>query len=190
MRPASSRRDWVGGVLLLLAASAAEVAAEAPKFDGRGWTVGNQQKNARQSLTEYVLPGQTVENWKELVTSTVFTQPVPLAPFVERLRASLSRGCPSLVWNTIRQDEKTAVFEWWDAGCGGFEPQYEMDRVTIEEDGLYRLAYAAKVSGPLAPERRGSPSSARFHSSSVPRAERRRPESRPPRLRAATRGQR
>ena len=154
MRSAWSRWDWIGGALLLLAASTSSVAAEAPKFDGRGWTVGNHQKHARQSLTEYVLPGQTVENWKELVTSSVFSQPVPLAAFVEKLHSSLSQGCPSLVWNVIRQDEKTAVFEWRDAGCGGSEPQNELDRVTIEKDGLYRLAYAAKVKGPLAPERR------------------------------------
>ena len=123
-------------------------------FDGRAWTVGNQQRTARQSLTEYVLPGQTVDTWREMITSTVFTQSVPIAPFVERLRASLSQGCPSLVWNSIRQDERTAIFEWWDAGCGGFEPTYEIDRVTIEKDGLYRLAYAAKIKGPLAADRR------------------------------------
>jgi hypothetical protein len=154
MRSTSSRRDWIGGALLLLAASTVSAAEEAPKFDGRGWTVGNHQKNARQSLTEYVLPGQTVENWKELVTSTVFYQPVPLAALVEKLHSSLSQGCPSLVWNVIRQDEKTAVFEWRDAGCGGSEPQNELDRLTIEKDGLYRLAYAAKIKGLLAPERR------------------------------------
>jgi hypothetical protein len=51
MRPAWSGRSWIGGALLLLAASTASVAAEAPRFDGRGWTVGNQQKNARRSLT-------------------------------------------------------------------------------------------------------------------------------------------
>jgi hypothetical protein len=132
----------------------ATVSAAGPAFDGRGWTVGNQQRNRAQLLTEYVLPGQTVENWKELVTSTVFFHPVPLAPFVEKIRAGLAQGCPSLVWNVIRQDEKTVVFEWRDSGCGGFEPQSELDRVTIEKDGLYRLAYAAKGKGPLPAERR------------------------------------
>jgi hypothetical protein len=156
MRPTSSRRAWLGAMLVLWALSGADAQAlaDGPTFDGRGWTVGHQQKTARQSLTEYVLPGQTVDSWNELVTSTVFPQPVPIAPFVDRLRASLSQGCASLVWNAIRQDERMAIFEWWDAGCGGFEPTYEMDRVTIEKDGLYRLAYAAKIKGPLAPERR------------------------------------
>jgi hypothetical protein len=154
MRPTSSRRAWLAGMSVVLGLSGTVAFGDGPAFDGRGWTVGNQQRNALQSLTEYVLPGQTVENWKELVTSTIFAQPVPIAPFVERLRASLSQGCPSLVWRPIRQDERTAIFEWWDAGCGGFEPTYEMDRVTIEKDGLYRLAYAAKIKGPLVAERR------------------------------------
>jgi hypothetical protein len=148
------KRNWISGGLLLWMVSAHAISAEGPRFDGRAWTVGNHQENGREILTEYVLPGQTVDDWKELVTSTIFRQPVPLAAFVERIHASMSEGCPSLVWNVIRQDEKTAVFEWRDAGCGGFEPQNELDRVTIQKDGIYRLAYAAKVKGPLAPERR------------------------------------
>ncbi len=144
---------WIAGTLLLGAPSTS-VSAQTPTFDGRGWTVGNQQKNANESLTEYVLPGQTVEDWKELVTSTVFYQPVPLDKLVEKLRSSLASGCPSFVWNVIRQDERTAVYEFHDAGCGGFEATSELDRVTIEKDGMYRLAYAAKVKGPLAPARR------------------------------------
>ena len=58
-------------------ASLGPAAAQTPAFDGRGWVVGHQQRNANESLTEYVLPGQTVDNWRELVTSTVFFQPVP-----------------------------------------------------------------------------------------------------------------
>ena len=139
---------------LLTLCVAATAQAQPPKFDGRGWTVGNQQANQNESLTEYVLPGQTVDNWKELVTSTVFFQPVPLAALVDRIHSSMAQGCPSLVWNVIKQDEKTIVFEWRDSGCGGFEPQSELDRVTIESDGLYRLAYAAKGKGPLAAAKR------------------------------------
>src|SRR5262249_17528398 len=75
--------SWVGGVLLFLGAATAAAAGSVPRFDGRGWTIGNQEKNAKESLTEYVLPGQTVDGWQELVTSTVFFQPVPLGAFVD-----------------------------------------------------------------------------------------------------------
>jgi hypothetical protein len=146
------RRIAVASVLLMSAVGSAN--AQAPQFDGRDWTVGHQQRNSKQSLTEYVLPGQTVENWKELVTSQVFFQPVPVAALVEKLRESLAQGCPSLVWNVIEQTEKTVLYEWRDSGCGGFEPQHEVARVTIESSGLYRLAYAAKTKKPLSAERR------------------------------------
>lgn len=77
-----------------------------------------------------------------------------MAPFVERIHVSMRQGCPSLVWNVISQDEKTSVYEFWDDGCGGFEATHELDRVRIENSGMYRLAYAVKMKGPLAPARK------------------------------------
>jgi hypothetical protein len=82
--PAAWRWHQMGAALLLVSAGVT-MSAEAPKFDGRGWVVGHQQRNGTRSITEYVLPGQTVENWKELVTSEVFSPPVPVAPFLEKL---------------------------------------------------------------------------------------------------------
>jgi hypothetical protein len=155
MTPHPSVRRSIATAVLLWLTSASSGAAQPPRFDGRGWTVGNRQENATEILTEYVLPGQTVEDWRELVTSTVFHQAVPLDRFVNRLRSSLGEGCPSLVWNLIQQDQKTAIYEFHDAGCGGFEATSEIDRVTIESDKrMYRLAYAAKVKGTLPPTRR------------------------------------
>jgi hypothetical protein len=93
-----------------------------------------------------------VENWRELVTSQIYFKAMPMALFVKRMQASLAQGCPSLVFTVIRQDEKSAVVEWRDAGCGGFEPSSELARYAIEQDGLYRLAYTVK--GPIAPAQR------------------------------------
>jgi len=145
-----------GSAILLILGAVTAANAQPPTFDGRGWTVGNRQSNGTQTLVEYVLPGQNVDNWRELVTSQVFSQAVPVAPFVERLRASLSQGCPSLVWSVIRQDQQTLIYEWRDSGCGGFEPQYEVGRVTIDGRSLYRLAYAIKTKTPLAAEKRSA----------------------------------
>ncbi len=76
---------WVGAAVLLLALAAP---------GGRRPCAGgsNDQRNARQRLTEFVLPGQTVESWKELVTSSVFVQPVPVAAFVQRRQGASSPG--------------------------------------------------------------------------------------------------
>ena len=146
----------IGAAVLLILSAITPANAQTPGFDGRGWTVGHRQSNGVQTLTEYVLPGQNVENWRELVTSQVFSQAVPLTSFVDRLRASLSQGCPSLVWNVIRQDEKTLIYEFRDSGCGGFEGQSELGRVTIEDRSLYRLAYAIKTKAPLTADKRST----------------------------------
>ena len=119
---------------LLLSPMSVPSAVQTPAFDGRGWTIGSRQETGTEILTEYVLPGQTVDNWRELVTSTVFHQAVPLDAFVNRMRTSLADGCRSLVWNLIQQDPRTAIYEFHDAGCGSFEATSEIDRVTIESD--------------------------------------------------------
>jgi hypothetical protein len=140
---------------LLCAAMAASSAG--PKFDGRGWRTGNHQENAARVLTEYVLPGETVHHWTELVTSEVFKDPrhaVSIAAFVDRIHASGARGCPSFVWHVIRQDEGTAIFEHHDAGCGGFEPESSLVRLATGDVGVYRLAYAARINGPIPPAKR------------------------------------
>lgn len=149
---AAWRYAQFGAAWLLLAGVTVAAGPDTPKFDGRGWTVGHQQRNDHQSITEYVLPGQTVENWKELVTSEVYFKPIPISAVVKMFEAKLSRGCPSLAFTVVRQDEHAAVIEWRDSGCGGFEPSSELARFAIEKDGVYRLAYSVK--GSMKPEKR------------------------------------
>jgi hypothetical protein len=139
----------IGAASVLLLLSAAHAHAQSPKFDGRLWTVGHQDRHAVQVLTEWGLPDQTIENWRELVTSQVFLKPVPVAALVERLRRSLAQGCPSLVRNVVQQDETTVVYEWRDSGGVGSEAQHEPGRITIEGQGLYRLAYAVNTKTSL-----------------------------------------
>lgn len=131
-------------------------AVAAPKFDGRGWTGANHQENATGVLTEYVLPGQSVDTWKELVTCRVFNDRrhiVPLGTFFDKTHEEAVRGCPSLVWNVIQRDEKTVIFEHHDAGCGG-APESNIVRLQLGDEGIHSLAYAARINGPLTPQKR------------------------------------
>lgn len=149
---AARKHSGIGAAWFLLVSVAMAAGPDAPKFDGRTWTVGHQQRNSNQSITEYVLPGQTVENWKELVTSEVYFKAIPMSAVIRMFEAKLSRGCPSLVFTVIKQDEQAALIEWRDSGCGGFEPSSELARFAIEQDRVYRLAYSVK--GSLRPEKR------------------------------------
>lgn len=99
----------------MLFGAVAAIAAEAvPRFDGRAWTVGHHNQNQSQDLTEYVLPGESVENWRELITRTIFNDPthvVSLSAFVEQVHESLAAGCPSLAWSVIKQEQNAITFE-------------------------------------------------------------------------------
>jgi hypothetical protein len=143
---AAWRYSGMGTACFLLVSVAVAAGPDVPRFDGRAWTIGHQQRNNSQSITEYVLPGQTVENWKEMVTSEVYFKPIPISAVVKMFEAKLSKGCPSLVFTVLKQDEQTAVIEWRDSGCGGFEPSSELARFAIEQDQVYRLAYSVKGS--------------------------------------------
>ncbi len=157
--PQMKRR--VSRQLMIIAATlfgsvAASAGPAAPRFDGRDWTVGHYVRNQRQDLTEYVLPGESVENWRELITRTDFNDPthlVSLSAFVDQIHVSLAAGCPSLTWKVIKQEENAINFEWHDSGCGGFAAQFELDRIVVTSRGISRLAYAVKANEPPTAER-------------------------------------
>ena len=143
------------GLILLPILHAA--AAEPALFDGRAWTIGNHQQTSSVSMTEFTLPGQTVDNWRELVTSQVFSDrehSMVLSILLGGIEGSLSSGCPSLSWNVISRNDDIIVYEWHDGGCGGFEPQGEVGRLGRGPEGIHRLAYATKSSGGVPPRKR------------------------------------
>src|SRR5260221_11658464 len=82
-----------------IALAAATLAASSkPLFDGRGWRVGNHDENARQKLTEYVLPKESVHSWHEVVTDQTFVDPgadVPLKRLMAQTQRGLANGCPA-----------------------------------------------------------------------------------------------
>lgn len=135
-------RAETGGSPPLLA-----VGSPGPAFDGRQWTVGYQGANAAQSVVEYVLPGETVDTWRELLTHQTMKfgeRSVTLAALVEQTRAGLGQGCPSLRWEMLAQSDTEAVYRWSDGGCGGSPPQFEIARLRRVEGGFCRWAYASK----------------------------------------------
>src|SRR5438046_9735854 len=44
-------------------------------FDLKEWTVGRQRSDQNQRIVEFVRPGEKIESWPELFTSTVVRKP-------------------------------------------------------------------------------------------------------------------
>jgi hypothetical protein len=115
------------------------------KFDDREWKLGYQAANRQEAAREYVLAGQTVENWKELVTSHYFAHGVPLHDYFEQFKAGLARGCPSLKVSVIEESEDDMLYEWRHDGCQGYPPQHQLDRLTRSGSGMLVLSFVEKT---------------------------------------------
>jgi len=137
-------------VAAAIGTSNAKKPVEAPepwsfRFDDREWHLGNQAANRQEAVREYVLAGQTVDNWKELVTSHSFAHGVPPRDYFEQVKAGLSRGCPSLTISVLEESEDNMLYEWRHDGCHGYPPQHQIDRVTRSGKGMLQLSFVEKT---------------------------------------------
>lgn len=120
-------------------------ASAVPAFDARNWSVGFRTENATQKITEYVLQGQTVEAWRELITRQEFTgKGIPFDKMLAQMRAGFGPDCASMRWDVLRQNETEAVYQWSHEGCRNYPPQFEVARLSRTERGICRWAYASK----------------------------------------------
>jgi hypothetical protein len=114
-------------------------------FDNREWHLGNQAANRQEAVREYVPVSQTVEDWKELVTSHYFARGVPLHDYFEQVKAGLSRGCPSLSTSVLEESEDTIIYEWRHNGCQGYPPQHQIDRASRSGKEMLVLSFVEKT---------------------------------------------
>ena len=142
-------------VAMLVAASLGTSNAKKPvevperwsfRFDDREWHLGYQVANRQEAAREYVLVGQTIENWKELVTSHYFAHGVPLRDYFEQVKAGLSRGCPSLTTSVLEESDDNMLYEWRHDGCQSYPPQHQIDRVTRSGKGMLQLSFVEKTA--------------------------------------------
>jgi hypothetical protein len=122
-------------------------------FDSRNWQVVFQAGNDQQAIRQYVLQGQSVTNWTELVTSLYVAGEFPPRALFEQFRRELSRGCPNVKMNIIEASENTIVFEWRHEGCQGIPPQHEIRRISAVKSGTLTLSFVEKTPE-LAKEKR------------------------------------
>jgi hypothetical protein len=114
-------------------------------FDSRQWQLGSQSANPQVAVREYILSGQTVQDWSELVRSMYFARDVAPRVFFEQLRGNLSRGCPSLRVSTIDESIDSILFEWQHTGCQGYPAQHEIQRVSRGKTGTLTLSFVEKT---------------------------------------------
>ena len=120
--------------------------AEFP-FDGRNWKKGFQNVQKNQLIIEYVLEGETVNDWTELVTQQFFLGlagdniPQRLA---EKNEEHIRQDCPNVIWETLDHSEHSVLYSWSIENCAGNADQAEVARIIQGPKGIHHLHYATK----------------------------------------------
>ena len=129
------------------------------QFDGRAWGIGYAASNETQGAAiEYVLPGETVHAWTELVTIERLPpaqRHVDVSALLETLRERFARICLGLSFHVLEQRSQDVLYEWRHDGCPslGQGAQHEISRFVKGKSGIHRVAYVARVN-PLASQTR------------------------------------
>lgn len=121
-------------------------------FDGRPWTIGESKETGNESIAEWVLPGQRVTNWQELVTLQSFwgfQSKLSLDVYLQRTEAIIQRRCAGASFAVISRSERDALFE---TSCPRPD-ESTLYRVVFGREAIHILQYAHK-GAPLDAQKR------------------------------------
>ena len=125
-------------------------------FDERKWHLGFETEKGGQRIKEFVLPGETVDNWTELVTVQSFPDAQKRTTPKETalgMKQQLLNECPKAMWSVLQEDEDQFLYEWQTVDCPGWDNQYEVSKIIRGQTAIHRIAYANRKL-PIAEETR------------------------------------
>jgi hypothetical protein len=150
IRSWSSRILFVTSLALGACASAGRAYHDRLAFDldGRPWKEAYHAEVEWLSTTEFVLPGDTITDWHELVTiQTKDREKMKLPPVgsqVADLRGKMLARCPAATWTELAADSSSVLYEWRISSCAGQDDQHELSRMFDGPHTRVRVAYTRK----------------------------------------------
>lgn len=133
-----SRILLLSATLVLAVQATAAPEPVQPKFDKRPWTVAYTKEAGGQRITEWLLPGQTVEEWKEMVTELFLPSSKPkeeFGPYIQNLRAGGN------VAKVINQKDDDIIYEF--KSTNGQVTEFGVHRAFAGKVGIHSVQYAA-----------------------------------------------
>lgn len=116
-------------------------------FDERSWEQGSKLKSKKDTIIEFVLKGETIQDWTELVTVNIlygFQREVSAKEYMLKTRNMLTKKFPEIKWFTIYGDHHNSVYEWEIKNHPIRDDQHEITRVFPGEKALYIFNYSTK----------------------------------------------
>ena len=116
--------------------------------DERNWKVGHSSKGSNPLVIEYVLPGETVQNWSELVTVQIVSGvslDVSAAGFVADMadrNKSGKPGCATVSQQILESTPTEVLYEQTLAGCAPFRDEYSIRKAIRGPRTLTEVSYS------------------------------------------------
>jgi hypothetical protein len=113
------------------------------------WKVGYSQKVEKQEIIEYVFNGETVLNWRELIselndyTQIDYTQS-DVRIIVDNYIADMKNKFNSFQFQFLQHDKDRVLIEWWQTDATGYGPEHAFFLFQSHSRGLHTLSYARK----------------------------------------------
>lgn len=118
-----------------------------------GYEEGFRGKNGNMITIEYVLQGQTVENWSEMVTTQIIPggHQVPPAEFLQGMKDGWSKSCPGSEVIPIREGQENGhPFAFWYFVCprnpGTGKPEHTWMKAIQGDESFYVVQKAFKFA--------------------------------------------
>lgn len=113
--------------------------------DERGWKVGHSQSTDNQSIVEWVLPEETVQNWSELIT-VQYLHRVPMNMTPEKLAKdtaeALRKSCADVSLNILASSQMGVLYERKTASCAPMRDEYTIGKLIRGPRSMISVSYA------------------------------------------------
>ena len=118
--------------------------ASAQSWDGRTWHIARHSDDARLTLTQWLLAGQTTRHWSERVALQLVDSQASPDEMLAKARQEIERRCPKAAWNLLQKDLQSVVYEWQVKNCVSHPDQHEIVNLVRSDEGVYRISYSAR----------------------------------------------
>jgi hypothetical protein len=142
--------------LLMYAFSCCYAEQIAVHLDSREWEMGYRAKDETQGIAEFILKGETLRNWTEIVVGQTFfglQKKSTAKEWAEAVMKDIRSMSPDASCNIIRNGTKDILFEWEIKNLPGQQDQHEISRAISGTEGIHIIHYATRKL-PLSPEKR------------------------------------
>lgn len=122
--------------------------------DEREWKLGHSRDGAKQQLVEFVLPGETVQAWSELITVHIVPH-VPIAVTPERFVATTielhktkkpGSGCAVVSQQTLASTQTELLYEETLANCAPLRDEYSIRKALRGPQSMTVISYSKTTS--------------------------------------------